>query len=56
MRVILEVIEWHKLHNICSHVLAEGLRVEGFLIAIKDLHGAEISIADSHDNDSDRES
>ena len=56
MRVILEVIEWHKLHDICSHVLTVGLRVEGFLIAIKDLHRAEISIADAHDNDGDWES
>lgn len=53
MRVIFEVVVGHKLHDIGSHVLAQARRVQRLLVAIKLLHGAEVCIADTDNNDSE---
>jgi len=50
VRVVLEVIERHELHNIRSHVLAVGLRVEGLIVAVKRLHRFKVCIADTDDD------
>lgn len=40
--VVLEVPEWHELNDISGHLLTIALRVEGLLIGIELVHGAEI--------------
>lgn len=53
--VVLEVIERHKLNNVSCHVLPEGLRVECLVVAIQNLHRAEICITHSNYDDCDWE-
>jgi len=55
VRVVLEVIEGHKLDDISSHVLAVGLRVESLFVSIEDLHGLEVGVTDSDNDDGDGE-
>ena len=50
-RVVLEVSERHKLHDIGRHLLSVALRVERDLVGVKLVHGAEIGGADAHDDD-----
>ena len=40
--VVLEVPEWHELDDIRSHLLTIALRVEGLLVGIELVHGAEV--------------
>ena len=51
VRVVLEVVEGDELHDIRGHVLAVGLGVECFIIAIERLHRLEVSIADTNNDD-----
>ena len=53
--VVLEVIERHKLNDVCCHILTEGLRVECLVVAIQDLHRAEICITHPNYDDSNWE-
>ena len=48
---MLEVVEGDELHDICGHVLAVGLGVECFIIAIERLHRLEVSITDTNNDD-----
>jgi len=54
MGIVLELVVRHKLHNISFTVLPEGLRVERLVVTVEDVHVAEVGIAHSDDNDSDR--
>ena len=49
---MFEVIEWHELDNIRSHILVIRLRVQCLIITVQLLHSTEVSIADAHNNDS----
>ena len=51
---MLKIVEGDELHDIRGHVLAIGLRVERFVIAIKRLHRLEVSIADTDNDDGHR--
>ena len=51
VRIVLEVVEGDKLHDVRSHVLAIRLRVECLIISIKRFHRLEVSIADTDNND-----
>ena len=55
VRIRFEVVEGHKLDNVCSHVSAVALRVEGLIVTIESLHGLEVSITNTDDDDSDGE-
>jgi len=52
--VVLELIEGDKLNDISCHVLPVGRGVEGLVISIERVHTAEVSIANSDDNDGKR--
>ena len=47
-----EVIIRDELNDIGRHVLAVGLRVQCFFVAIKNLHRFEVRIADADDDNS----
>ena len=51
--IMLEVVEGHKLHNICSHILAVGARVQSLVVAIKCLHRVELGITNADNNDAE---
>ena len=53
VRIVLEVIERHKLHDIGSHILAVGARVESLVVAIKCLHRFKVGITNADDNDAE---
>ena len=48
---MLEVVKGNKLDDIRCHILAVGLRVECLIITIKRLHGLEVRIADTNNDD-----
>ena len=48
--VVSEVVEWHELNDIRSHILTISLRVKCFLICVELVHGLEISITDTDNN------
>lgn len=49
-RIVLEVSERHKLHDIGSHLLPVALGVERDFVSVKLVHGAEISSAYTYDD------
>jgi len=51
VRVLFELIEWYKLDDIGSSIHSVSVRVQGLIIAIKCIHVAEISIANTYDDD-----
>jgi len=54
MRVVLEVIERHELHDVSFHVFLESARVQGFFVAIERVHVGKVSIANSNDDNRQR--
>lgn len=52
MRIVLEVVVGDELNDVRGHILAESVRIQGLVIAIKLRHLAEISIADTDDDHS----
>ena len=52
---MLEFTEWDELDNVCGHVLPVLLRVQRLVISIEDIHRAEISRADTHNDDRERQ-
>ena len=50
-RIVLEISERHKLHDVCLHVLLVFHRVERDIISVENVHGIEIVRADSDYND-----
>ena len=53
-RVVFEIIERYELHDISSSIFTELSREESFVITVKFVHHAEISITNSDNNDCKR--
>lgn len=51
-RVMLEIVEGNELDDISSSVFTELTREKSFIVTIKLVHHAEISITDTNNNDS----
>ena len=49
--IVLKLVEGHKLDDISRHILAVCTGVKGLFIAVKHLHGGEVSIANTNDDD-----
>jgi hypothetical protein len=52
--VIFKFIEWNKLYNICRSIPLQYVRVESFIIPVKSIHIAEVSIPNTNDNNRKR--
>lgn len=47
---MLELSEWNELNNISVHMPSELLTVERGFVGIELIHGLEISLTDSYDD------
>ena len=52
--IIFKLSKWHKLYNICIHLLAVLFRVEWFIISIKNVHALELITSHTDYDDRDR--
>jgi len=50
--VAFEILEGDELDDVCGHVFAVGRRVESLLVTVELIHRCEVSLTDSHDDDS----
>jgi len=53
VRIVLEVVEWHELNDVCSGIRAEGIGIQRLIITIKRVHVAKVCITNSDDDDSE---
>lgn len=51
---MFELGEWNKLHDITGHVLFESLRVQWDIVGVQHVHGGEVGLAHTDDDDRDR--
>lgn len=52
--IVLEFAEWNELHDISVHIPLVLVREERGFISIKLVHGTEVSIADTHNDNGER--